>query len=375
MVLKIIPQPGVRSIGLQFTAPPKQSAQTLPFEKLDATAVVQDLVKRLASVEQIAQLSVGKDRIMSTIAMSKEAILIQASQIGIAGSVSFYDYLRDINGASTGVLDPAITQIRGGVIRTGKVVSMDAMSWLNLDATGSQNFIQCRSSVAIGANGSFTFGSASGKQLSWDGTSLSIGGSTVNLQTGTSLNQIESNATYGATRSVGDITADVLTYSGTITNTVTATLFKFTNTVGGHAYEFGIGAGGFYGKKDGVDMFSATTATGEGRFSGRFTSGSVFADGSVSSGLGAGQAAGVFLGSGSVRGLIATNGAYITGTVYADNFVTTSGALPNAGHANTADSLSSPLPLTGLAVGSTANFSVSSDGGATWTPFKFRRDA
>ena len=155
---------------------PSYSVNTTVSAMQSGSAVFSDFAKRLQNVEwQQSANNVGGDNILSKIALSQEAILIQSSKIGIAGQVTFADWYRDVNGKSTGVLDPSITQIRGGVIQTEKIVSADGLSWLNLDATGATPFLECGSTVAIHANGDFTFGSGT-NTLAWSGGKLSMNG-------------------------------------------------------------------------------------------------------------------------------------------------------------------------------------------------------
>lgn len=163
----------------QQLAPPAPANPFVPFDQIDPVAVIADFRKRLADVEKAIVLAVPGDRIMSMIQLSPEAILIQSDRIGLLGEVTFADWHRDVTGQATGVIDPSITQIRGGVIRTGKVVSLDGYSWLDLDAATTTPFLKCSNgtttSVEIDANGSFTFGTGT-KSLTWDGTDLKVNG-------------------------------------------------------------------------------------------------------------------------------------------------------------------------------------------------------
>lgn len=78
------------------------------------------------------------------------------------------------------------------------------------------------------------------------------------------LAAIAANANYGATRSVGDVTATILANSGTTIQGYSSTLFKFVNG----AFELDIGAGGLFAKKNGVPTFSISGATGEAAYGG-----------------------------------------------------------------------------------------------------------
>lgn len=264
-MLPIVAQVGASSIGLQFTnpvtAPATQPLQPSPNAPVDQSVVMADFARRLRGLEQAIKLQVPNDRILSAIALTTDAALISSNKVAIVGEVTFADWHRDVSGNPSGTLDPGITQIRGGVIRTGMIENLAATAWVNLDASGSTNFLQCGSAVAVGANGHFTFGDAAvGKQFIFDGSSAGLGGGVINLQTGSTLSAIESNATYGATRTVGDITASILASSGTAITVTSSTLFSMPGS--GSAGTF-IGAGGIVGKNSsGATTFALESATG-----------------------------------------------------------------------------------------------------------------
>lgn len=196
----------------------------LPYDKIDSAAVLADFAKRLGDLEKAVKLSVPGDRITSMIALTSDTALISAEKVAVVGETSFFAWLMDVNGRVIGV-DPKFTQIRGDVVRTGKVVSMDGYSWLDLDATGATDFLHCATGSATGVsikpNGNFTFGPASGKQLTWDGSDLALGGNS--LLAGTAVSTVVTNASYGATalgnlgyklnNSAADILQGVITVS------------------------------------------------------------------------------------------------------------------------------------------------------------------
>ncbi len=165
---------------VQFASTPDPSGTSTyyptAYDVSTAQAVMADFASRLAHVEQTLKVSnVGADNVLSQIELSPEAILISSSKIGIVGQVTFADWHRTISGQSTGAIDPSITQIIGGVIRTGQIQSMDGFSYMDLSATGTQPYIKCQSALSILANGNFTLGSGT-STISWDGTTLSVGG-------------------------------------------------------------------------------------------------------------------------------------------------------------------------------------------------------
>jgi len=82
-----------------------------------------ELARRLGNLEGQITLKADTDRLMSGIVISKDAMLITSDKIGVLGEVSFFDYVRDLNGQATGDIDPSMTLIRGGVIATERITS------------------------------------------------------------------------------------------------------------------------------------------------------------------------------------------------------------------------------------------------------------
>jgi hypothetical protein len=213
------------------------------------------------------------------IALTREAVLIQADKIGMLGEVTFADWHRDVTGQVTGTVAPSLTQIRGGVVRTEKIFNFAGTSWIDLDASGTTDFIRSSAGVAIKANGNFTFGNTgASKALVWDGANLTIQNSS--LLGSTTVATVVANANFGATRSVGDITADVLSNSATSITMNSSQLFKST---GGVAGVF-IGSGGIFGKNAlGANTFAISGTTGAASFAGDVeTGGKGFFNGSAS---------------------------------------------------------------------------------------------
>jgi hypothetical protein len=227
-------------------------------------AILAEFARRLANVEGRLIQKVDGDKVLSMIALAKEAVLIQSDKVGLLGEVTIADWQRDISGVATGQVAPSITQIRGGVIRTERVQNFAGTAWVDLDAVGSVDFLHCGSEVSVKANGTFSFGSiATSKALQWDGANLTIGGNT--LLSSTSVSTVVANANFGATRSVGDITASVLANSATSITMTSSQLFKTTNGVGGVF----IGAGGIIGKNSsGATTFAIDGASGSAVFAG-----------------------------------------------------------------------------------------------------------
>lgn len=264
-------------LGHQFVKPSGQPAAggnvppvPLVFGAIDTPAVLADFAKRLEGVEKGMKYAVQGDRVLSQIAICPEAILIQSDKIGLLGEVTFADWYRDVSGQATGQINPSITQIRGGVIRTGQVVSRDGQSWLDLDATGAAAFLKCRSSLSINADGTFSFGAAGGKALTWDGTDLRIGSNS--LVSGRTASQLLTDvdgaisaASSALNRPVGDVTKTILENSATSITMTNSQLFKSSNGVGGVF----IGAGGIIAKNSsGALTFTLDGSNGSAWFGG-----------------------------------------------------------------------------------------------------------
>ncbi len=226
-------------------------------------AIIAELTRRLSIVEGKIDFKVPGDRVLSYIALTKEAVLIEGDRIAVVGEVTFADWQRDISGQATGVIAPSLTQVRGGVIRTERVQNFAGTAWVDLDAVGSVDFLHCGSDVSVKANGQFSFGGTGGKALVWDGANLTYGNNA--LLGSATVSTVVANATFGATRSVGDITAQILANSATSITMTSSQLFKTTNGIGGVF----IGAGGITGKNSlGATTFAIDGASGSGLFAG-----------------------------------------------------------------------------------------------------------
>ncbi len=273
-----------------------------------AQQVFADFGKRLQDIEwKVQAMGIGKDGVLSQIALSPEAILIESSKVGIVGEVTFADWLRDVNGVATGVLDPSITTIRGGVIHTGIIYNSDNSNYLDLDATGSTPFLVSASGVTIKANGQFAFGSTAGNQLTFDGTNVALGNNS--LLGSTTVSTVVSGASDGTTalstklnKNASDVLGGNITFNssgafqiGTATwngSSATGTGIMYNQygivAVNSGAIEFVLN--GSTGSATFAGALNAATGTFAGNVS---TSGSVLATGNVSSGGAQGAVVGV----------------------------------------------------------------------------------
>jgi hypothetical protein len=318
---------GSRILAARFGEAPAAAPYQAPaLGAIDTAAVIAEFANRLRTIEQSMQASgIGKDGILSQIALSREAILIQSSRIGIVGEVTFADYIRDLNGTSTGILDPSLTTIRGGVIRTGKVASLDGQSWLDLDASGPVPFLRSRSALAINADGTFSFGSGSGKTLTWDGSDLRIGTSTY-LNT-TPTGTVVTNAATGAAEAGAYTLASAKlakaggdTLTGIIDLQITSN-YNAALRVGSVTWNTSTGAltggtgvvmsrSGLLGVKAGIATFFLDATTGDATFAGALSGATGTFAGSLSA------ATGTFAGSLSAA-TVSTNNIAAGGYIYA----------------------------------------------------------
>jgi hypothetical protein len=118
-------------------------------------------------------------------------------------------------------------------------------------------------------SGNFYLSGAGSGYLSWTASTstLTVNGTITGTSTinGVAASTVVSNADYGATRSVGDVTATVLASSGTSITVTSSTLFRAGSGLGG----LFIGSGGLFGKNSaGTETFAISATTGEATFSG-----------------------------------------------------------------------------------------------------------
>ena len=253
---------------LRPSLPGPQAASSLDA----AWAAIAEFTTRLADVERTLSLTVSGPHIISQIALSPEAIKIQSDKIAILGEATFADWVRDLNGTATGVLDPSITRIRGGTIQTEKILSYDGDAWVDLDATGASAFIRS-TGVLINANGTFDFGSGTGKHLIFDGSDLTLG--TNALLVSTPVGTVVSNAadvTNKLAKAGGDILTGIMDVqitsnynagirAGDVTwNTTTGAITGGTGVVMTRL--------GLIGVASGVTKFSISASTGAATFAG-----------------------------------------------------------------------------------------------------------
>ncbi len=107
---------GQKSIGMSAARP---APVTLPPGSISPDEILQDLALRLVNLETLVERKADSDRLRSLIAISPEAIKLQARDIVLAGTVTIVDVFNDYNGTATGVVPARLTRIRGDIIQTG----------------------------------------------------------------------------------------------------------------------------------------------------------------------------------------------------------------------------------------------------------------
>lgn len=218
-------------------------------ESVDSVANLQELARRLSNLENQITLKVDSGKIISAIVLAEEALMITSDMIAVVGQTSFYDYVRDHNGTATGVLDPSMTMIRGGVIQTEMIISS------NWPEEGSAFDLD---------NGNLTMGGFDDPKLQY-----------INDNSGTATLEVRGNI------AVRD-TADPLEYGMFLTGDVGYTSSGgFTGTTG-----VLMGTPGIFAVSGGKEMFALEVATGDARFGGSIdTEGYVKSSGNEDTGL------------------------------------------------------------------------------------------
>jgi len=150
---------GQKSIGMSI----RQSAPvTLPGAAENPNLIIQDLAQRLANLETLVERKADSGAVRSLIAISPEAIKIQARDIVLAGTVTIADVFGEYNGTNPGAAPAKLTIIRGNVIQTGQIKSN------NYGADEGSAWDLDNSTLVMG-------GSASPKFL-YDGEDLTLSG-------------------------------------------------------------------------------------------------------------------------------------------------------------------------------------------------------
>jgi hypothetical protein len=113
---------GRPSIGLSSGRTQKP---TLPLPDFGAseTDLISSIVGRLSNLETLVERKADNDSIRSSIAISPEAIKLQARDVVVQGAFSVLDLVNEYNGTTSGSVPARITQIIGDRIRTGIIVS------------------------------------------------------------------------------------------------------------------------------------------------------------------------------------------------------------------------------------------------------------
>jgi hypothetical protein len=86
------------------------------------------LLSKVSSLQTIVEGKADIGKLRTYIQFSDEAIRIQAENIAMVGAVTFLDVWRDQTGQVVGGVHPSLTQIRGGVVKTGQIVSTNYAS-------------------------------------------------------------------------------------------------------------------------------------------------------------------------------------------------------------------------------------------------------
>ena len=206
-------------------------------ETVDSTANLQELARRLSNLENQISLKVDSGKILSAIVLAEEALMITSDKIAVVGQTSFYDYVRDQNGTATGVIDPSMTLIRGGVIQTEQIIAgawgPDTGSAFDLD------------------NGNLIMGGSDYPKFEY----INDNGGTATLKVQGNISVQDTFESNGTTLKEAGmfLTGDLgYTHAGGVTGSTGVA----------------IGTGGIFGLKDSNIVFSFETGTGDAYFGG-----------------------------------------------------------------------------------------------------------
>lgn len=272
----------------QKVADPTQPPTRLPGDTgaQSILGILADISERLARAERMTKIQVSGDNVLAAITLSPEDVLITGDRISLIGEVTFADWHRDVSGQITGGIEPSITTIRGGVIRTQKILSFDSLSYMDLDATGSNPFIQLKTSGSLNADGTFSLGGTTGKKLVWDGSDLTIQGGA--LLGSTSVSTVVTGAANGTTAlssKLNKSASDIL--SGTISFNSAGGFATGTISVDSAGNATGSGVAitqkGIVGLASSVATFTLDATTGAATFSGALSAASGSFAGNVTS--------------------------------------------------------------------------------------------
>jgi hypothetical protein len=113
---------GQKSVGLT-SGTTQQSTLPLPQQVPTLEDEVARLLQRFDNLETLVERKADNNTLRSAIRISPEAILLEAQDVGVLGTFTVADIIKDQNGTAPGVVPISITQIRGDVIRTGTILS------------------------------------------------------------------------------------------------------------------------------------------------------------------------------------------------------------------------------------------------------------
>lgn len=273
---------GDKFLGVQNTIPNDPSLGPFP---VDPESQIATLISMVSSMQKLVEGKADKNEIVSQIAYSDEGVLIAGNKIALAGQVTFLDYVRDLNGQSTGVIDPSITIIRGGVIQTEAIIgpTWGAGAGMKIDLDNE--------TITIGGSASPDFYAADGDlQLTGTLKAGSIIATSVTVD-GTQIGTIKTNAAAGYSIQQKLEVTGTTVLKGVVTPEDTGAFkvgsITWNSSTGALTGGSGIALTeyGIIGAASGSSTFSILASNGSSTWSGDITtSGSVLATGVTSSG-------------------------------------------------------------------------------------------
>lgn len=305
---------GDRLLNTRFTPEREYRLALDPVTVENIRAHINTLTQRMTNAENKLELKVDADNVIAAIILTDEDVLIKGDKISLLGEVTFADWHRDVTGQITGNIEPSLTIIRGGVIQTEQIRSIN---WTT--TTGSEIDLD---------NGTIKLGGSVSPSFSVDTNGImTCQGATVN---GT----LTADTVVAGGRSLGDIDTAATGYTNTTaeaflenaaTNIEMASSSLFSKTSGSGGVF--IGSAGIYGKNSttGATTFAIDGTTGAATFAGTLSAANGTFTGSLSG------ATGTFSGtlsaaSGTFTGNLTSGGNVdVTGYVKATGSVAVTG--------------------------------------------------
>jgi len=192
---------GTYLIGFSAQSTRNSSVLPSPTSVEEVRTIMAEFLYRLEKVESRTNLQVDNDRVLAAINLTDEDVYIRGDKIAITGEVSFFDWVRDLNGNPTGTIDPSFTTIIGDKIRTGTVEgnAWSASAGIQIDLDNDTIKLGGSSAPKFSVSSAGALTSTSGNIGGFSIGATTLTGGTTNIILDSSNKAISINsATYGS---------------------------------------------------------------------------------------------------------------------------------------------------------------------------------